>query len=166
MTSIADCRARLMFVTLTCPRFERSVSPVLEVLHKWLDSWSGIGVIERGTSPRHEMPSCSKSRSLRLHAGSGYHCPGTVPLDERSHLPGWDHPHTWYSVGFRELPFETHEHQEVSVVIRHAYVVSGPVPTFCGPLDVDRDGSPRGVAQASRRHLRDARVRGVNQCYR
>ncbi len=37
-----------MFVTLTCTRFERSLSPVLDVLHEWLDSWSGIGVIERG----------------------------------------------------------------------------------------------------------------------
>jgi hypothetical protein len=37
-----------MFVTLTCARFERSLSPVLDVLHEWLDSWSGIGVIERG----------------------------------------------------------------------------------------------------------------------
>jgi hypothetical protein len=37
-----------MFVTLTCTRFERSLSPVLYVLHEWLDSWSGIGVIERG----------------------------------------------------------------------------------------------------------------------
>src|SRR3989442_12598607 len=41
-------RARLMFITLTCNRFERSLSPVLDVLHEWLDSWSGIGVIERG----------------------------------------------------------------------------------------------------------------------
>src|SRR5712691_4036731 len=37
-----------MFVTLMCTSFERSLSPVLEVLHEWLDSWSGIGVIERG----------------------------------------------------------------------------------------------------------------------
>jgi len=37
-----------MFVTLTCTRFERSLSPVLDVLYEWLDSWSGIGVIERG----------------------------------------------------------------------------------------------------------------------
>jgi len=37
-----------MFVTLTCTRFERSLSPVLDVLHEWLVSWSGIGVIERG----------------------------------------------------------------------------------------------------------------------
>src|SRR3989449_3857086 len=46
--SIADRRARLMFITLTCNRFERSLSPVLDVLHEWLDSWSGIGIIERG----------------------------------------------------------------------------------------------------------------------
>ena len=40
-----------MFVTLTCTRFDRSLSPVLDVLHEWLDSWSSIGVIgliERG----------------------------------------------------------------------------------------------------------------------
>src|SRR3989454_10165582 len=37
-----------MFVTLTCTRYERSLSPVLDVLREWLDSWSGIGVIERG----------------------------------------------------------------------------------------------------------------------
>src|SRR6266851_872073 len=37
-----------MFVTLTCTRFERSLSPVLDVLHEWLASWAGIGVIERG----------------------------------------------------------------------------------------------------------------------
>jgi len=41
-------RARLMFVTLTAARLERSLSPVLEAVHVWLDSWSGIGVIERG----------------------------------------------------------------------------------------------------------------------
>ncbi len=37
-----------MFVTLTCTRLERSLSPALDVLHEWFDSWSGIGVIERG----------------------------------------------------------------------------------------------------------------------
>jgi len=41
-------RARLMFVTLTAARLERSLSPALELVHAWLDSWSGIGVIERG----------------------------------------------------------------------------------------------------------------------
>jgi len=45
---IANRRARLIFVTLSCTRFERSLSPVLGVLHEWLDSWAGIGVIERG----------------------------------------------------------------------------------------------------------------------
>src|SRR5215467_571083 len=40
-------RARLMFVTLTAARLERSLSPALEAVHAWLDSWSGIGVIER-----------------------------------------------------------------------------------------------------------------------
>ena len=37
-----------MFVTLTAAWLERSLSPVLEAVHAWLDSWSGIGVIERG----------------------------------------------------------------------------------------------------------------------
>src|SRR5882724_8000434 len=37
-----------MFVTLTGTRFERSLSPVLDVVHEWLDWWSGIGVSERG----------------------------------------------------------------------------------------------------------------------
>ena len=41
-------RARLMFVTLTAARLERSLAPVLEAVHAWLDSWSGIRVIERG----------------------------------------------------------------------------------------------------------------------
>ena len=41
-------RARLMFVTLTAARLERSLSPALEAVHAWLDSWSGIGVIEHG----------------------------------------------------------------------------------------------------------------------
>jgi len=36
-----------MFVTLTAARLERSLSPALEAVHAWLDSWSGIGVIER-----------------------------------------------------------------------------------------------------------------------
>jgi len=35
-----------MFVTLTCTRFDRSLSPVLDVLHEWLDWWSGIGVTD------------------------------------------------------------------------------------------------------------------------
>ena len=46
-------RARLMFVTLTAARLERSLSPVLEAVHAWLDSWSGIGVIERGMARQH-----------------------------------------------------------------------------------------------------------------
>jgi len=41
-----------MFVTLRCARFERSLSRALDALHEWLDSWSGIGVIERGMA-RH-----------------------------------------------------------------------------------------------------------------
>src|SRR5262250_2850342 len=41
-------RARLMFVTLTAARLERALSPVLEAVHAWLDSWKGIGSIERG----------------------------------------------------------------------------------------------------------------------
>jgi hypothetical protein len=37
-----------MFVTLTCARLERSLSPGLAALHEWLDSWGGIGIVERG----------------------------------------------------------------------------------------------------------------------
>jgi hypothetical protein len=37
-----------MFVTITCARLERSLSPVLDALHDWLDSWPGIGAIEHG----------------------------------------------------------------------------------------------------------------------
>ena len=37
-----------MFITLTAARLERSLSPALEAIHAWLDSWSGIGAIERG----------------------------------------------------------------------------------------------------------------------
>ena len=44
-----------MFVTLTCTRFERSLSPILDVLHEWLDSWSGIGVIERGMARQGDL---------------------------------------------------------------------------------------------------------------
>lgn len=37
-----------MFVTLAFGRLEPSQSPGLAALHEWFDSWSGIGVIERG----------------------------------------------------------------------------------------------------------------------
>jgi hypothetical protein len=37
-----------MFVTLSAVRLERCLSPVLGALHDCLDSWSGIGVLERG----------------------------------------------------------------------------------------------------------------------
>jgi hypothetical protein len=36
---------KMMFVTLTAARLERSLSPVLEAVHAWLDPWSGIGII-------------------------------------------------------------------------------------------------------------------------
>ena len=45
---MTDRRARLLFVTLSCARLEWSLSPALDALHAWLDSWSGMGVIERG----------------------------------------------------------------------------------------------------------------------
>ncbi len=45
---MTDRRARLLFVTRSCARLERSLSPALDALHAWLDSWSGMGVIERG----------------------------------------------------------------------------------------------------------------------
>jgi hypothetical protein len=37
-----------MFVTLSFGRLEPSLALGLAALHEWLDSWSGIGVIERG----------------------------------------------------------------------------------------------------------------------
>ncbi len=37
-----------MFVTLYFGRLEPSLAAGLAALHEWLDSWSGIGVIERG----------------------------------------------------------------------------------------------------------------------
>ena len=53
-----------MFVTLTCTRFERSLSPVLDVLHEWLDSWSGIGVIERHAHPQSSCQLALSQASL------------------------------------------------------------------------------------------------------
>jgi hypothetical protein len=37
-----------MFVTLSFGRLEPSLAPGFAALHEWLDSWSGIGVVERG----------------------------------------------------------------------------------------------------------------------
>jgi hypothetical protein len=66
-----------MFVTLTCTRFERSLSPVLDVLHEWLDSWSDIGVIERGMA--------RQGYDLQL---TGYRYQGeTCGVDELSFTP-------------------------------------------------------------------------------
>ena len=59
-------RARLMFVTLTAARLERSLSPVLESVHAWLDSWSGIGVIER------DMARQDFDLQLTRHANEGW----------------------------------------------------------------------------------------------
>lgn len=69
--------ARLMLATLGFLRLQGSLPPVLHALHRWLDSWRGIGIIERGTSlesPRRlrviPHPS-SRSRwvaSVRAHA--------------------------------------------------------------------------------------------------
>jgi hypothetical protein len=36
--------ARLMFVTLSAARLERTLLPVCDALPEWLASWSGIGV--------------------------------------------------------------------------------------------------------------------------
>src|SRR5437773_3844131 len=45
---LTDRRARLMLATLGFLRLEGQLSPVLHALHRWLDSWHGIGIIERG----------------------------------------------------------------------------------------------------------------------
>jgi hypothetical protein len=37
-----------MFVTLSFGRLKPSPAPGLAALHEWLDSWRGIGLIERG----------------------------------------------------------------------------------------------------------------------
>ena len=47
---MTDRRARLMLATLGFLRLEGPQPAVLEVLHRWLDSWKGIGLIEHGMS--------------------------------------------------------------------------------------------------------------------
>ena len=69
-----------MFVTLTCTQFERSLSPVLDVLHEWLDSWSGIGVIERG------MARQGYDLQLTRYANEGWRA--TFYVTGREHDPG------------------------------------------------------------------------------
>jgi hypothetical protein len=56
-----------MFVTLTCTRFERSLSPVLDVLHEWLDSWSGE-LQKLGSSARGDA-SIRRPDDYRLEIG-------------------------------------------------------------------------------------------------
>ena len=45
-----DRRARLMLATLGFLRLRGQQAPVVEALHRWLDSWKGIGLIEHGMS--------------------------------------------------------------------------------------------------------------------
>src|SRR5712664_360030 len=45
---MTDRRGRLMLATLGFLRLEGQLSPVLQAFHRWLDSWPGIGAIERG----------------------------------------------------------------------------------------------------------------------
>jgi len=45
---LTDRRARLMLATLGFLRLEGQLSPVLHALHRWLDSWRGIGDITVG----------------------------------------------------------------------------------------------------------------------
>ena|SRR5437879_2844526 len=47
-SAMTDHRARLMLATLGFLRLEGQLSPVLHALHRWLDSWRGIGDVERG----------------------------------------------------------------------------------------------------------------------
>ena len=49
-SAMTDHRARLMLATPGFLRLEGQQPPVLEALHRWLDSWRGIGMIERGMS--------------------------------------------------------------------------------------------------------------------
>ena len=79
-------RARLMFVTLTAARVERSLSPVLEAVHAWLDSWSGIGVIERG------MASQGYDLQLTRYANEGWRAIFCVLGREHSttRAPAWE----------------------------------------------------------------------------
>ena len=46
--AVTDHRARLMLATLGFLRLEGQQPPVLAALHRWLDSWPGIGAIARG----------------------------------------------------------------------------------------------------------------------
>src|SRR2546425_13015173 len=45
---LTDRRARLMLATLGFLRLDSQLSPVLHALHRWLDSWRGIGDITVG----------------------------------------------------------------------------------------------------------------------
>ena len=47
-SAMTDHRARLMLATLGFLRLEGQLSPVRHALHRWLDSWRGIGDVERG----------------------------------------------------------------------------------------------------------------------
>ena len=44
---MTDHRGRLLLVTLEATRLDARL-PVLGALHTWLDSWRGIGAVERG----------------------------------------------------------------------------------------------------------------------
>ena len=45
---MTDRRVRLMLATLGFLRLDSHLSPVLQALHRWLDSWPGIGDITVG----------------------------------------------------------------------------------------------------------------------
>ena len=47
-SAMTDHRARLMLATLGFLRLDSQLSPVLHALHRWLDSWHGIGQISVG----------------------------------------------------------------------------------------------------------------------
>src|SRR2546425_13282168 len=47
-SAMTDHRARLMLATLGFLRLEGQLSPALHALHRWLDSWRGIGDITVG----------------------------------------------------------------------------------------------------------------------
>jgi hypothetical protein len=103
-----------MFATLTCTRFEWSLSPVLDVLHEWLDSWSGIGVIERGmVRQSYDLPLTryanegrratffltGREHSMTQAAGSAWEpTPWRAVRDSRK-LAAWDSHLCWLILG-------------------------------------------------------------------
>ena len=63
---MTDRLGRLLLVTLEVARLDADL-PVLDALRSWLDSWRGIGAVERGHSaPRLVRPPAHRLRRTRL----------------------------------------------------------------------------------------------------